>query len=214
MRIILLGAPGTGKGTQARFIIEKYSIPQISTGEMLRSAVKTDTKLGLKVKELMASGKLITDELVIALAQQRIVQDDCRNGFLLDGFPRTIPQANVMKKSGIIVDYVLEFYAPDEIIIERIIGRRIHAPSGRIYHIKFNPPKIANRDDITSEALSIRQDDQEKAIKNRLVEYHKLTEPLITYYRKEAASGNTKYFKLDCTRQISAVNEALSKILG
>ena len=140
MRIILLGAPGAGKGTQAQFIKENYGIPQISTGDMLRAAVSAGTELGLKAKALMDNGQLVTDELVIALVKERIKQDDCRNGFLLDGFPRTIPQADAMKEAGINVDFVLEFAVPDEIIVERIVGRRVHAPSGRVYHIKFNPP--------------------------------------------------------------------------
>ena len=142
MRIILLGAPGAGKGTQAQFIKENYGIPQISTGDMLRAAVSAGTELGLKAKALMDNGQLVTDELVIALVKERIKQDDCRNGFLLDGFPRTIPQADAMKEAGINVDFVLEFAVPDEIIVERIVGRRVHAPSGRVYHIKFNPPKV------------------------------------------------------------------------
>ena len=214
MRIILLGAPGAGKGTQAQFIMERYGIPQISTGDMLRAAVKAGTELGRKAKELMDSGKLVTDELVIALVKQRIAQDDCRNGFLLDGFPRTIPQADAMKNAGITVDYVLEFYVPDEIIVERIVGRRVHTASGRVYHIKFNPPKIANRDDVTGEELSIRKDDQEETVRKRLVEYHQLTEPLIAYYRQEAAAAHTKYFKLDGSRKVTEVSEELAKILG
>lgn len=214
MRIILLGAPGAGKGTQAQFIMEKYGIPQISTGDMLRAAVKAGTELGLKAKELMDSGKLVTDDLVIALVKQSIAQDDCRNGFLLDGFPRTIPQADAMKDAGIKVDYVLEFDVPDEIIVERIVGRRMHTASGRVYHVRFNPPKIANRDDVTGEELSIRKDDQEETVRKRLVEYHQLTEPLIAYYRKEAAAAHTKYFKLDGTRKVTEVSEELAKILG
>ncbi|SFU69038.1 adenylate kinase [Xenorhabdus koppenhoeferi] len=214
MRIILLGAPGAGKGTQAQFIMEKYGIPQISTGDMLRTAVKAGTELGLQAKELMDNGKLVTDELVIALVKERIKQDDCRNGFLLDGFPRTIPQADAMKEAGIKVDSVLEFDVPDEIIVERIIGRRVHAPSGRVYHIKFNPPKVENKDDATGEELTIRKDDQENTVRKRLVEYHAQTAPLVSYYQKEAQEGNTKYFKLDGTRQVSEVSAELASILG
>ncbi|MDN6229397.1 MAG: adenylate kinase, partial [Enterobacterales bacterium] len=153
MRIILLGAPGAGKGTQAQFIMEKYGIPQISTGDMLRAAVKAGTELGKKAKEIMDAGMLVTDELVIALVKERITQEDCRNGFLLDGFPRTIPQADAMKEAGINVDFVLEFDVPDELIVERIIGRRVHQGSGRVYHIKFNPPKVEGKDDVTGEEL-------------------------------------------------------------
>ncbi|WP_237385511.1 adenylate kinase [Xenorhabdus sp. Sc-CR9] len=214
MRIILLGAPGAGKGTQAQFIMEKYGIPQISTGDMLRAAVKAGTELGLQAKELMDNGKLVTDELVIALVKERIKQDDCRNGFLLDGFPRTIPQADAMKEAGIKIDSVLEFDVPDEIIVERIIGRRVHAPSGRVYHIKFNPPKVENKDDATGEELTIRKDDQEDTVRKRLVEYHAQTAPLVSYYQKEAQEGNTKYFKLDGTRQVSEVSAELASILG
>ncbi|MFP3013757.1 MAG: adenylate kinase [Arsenophonus sp. NC-QC1-MAG3] len=213
MRIILLGAPGTGKGTQAEFIMSKYGIPQISTGNMLRTTIKTSTELGLKIKELMDNGKLVTNELVIALVKQRIAQNDCRNGFLLDGFPRTIQQANAMRNVGIAVDYVFEFDVPDKIILERIVGRRVHTPSGRVYHVKFNPPKITNRDDITGEELSIRKDDQEDTICKRLVEYHNLTEPLIAYYRQEAATGHTKYFKLNGTRKVIEISEELANIL-
>lgn len=214
MRIILLGAPGAGKGTQAQFIMEKFGIPQISTGDMLRAAVKAGSELGLQAKELMDNGKLVTDELVIALVKERIKQDDCRNGFLLDGFPRTIPQADAMKEAGINVDFVLEFDVPDEIIVERIIGRRVHAPSGRVYHVTFNPPKVENKDDVTGDELTIRKDDQEDTVRKRLVEYHDLTAPLVAYYQKEADAGNTKYFKLDGTRKVTEVSAELAKILG
>ncbi|WP_445374140.1 adenylate kinase [Photorhabdus tasmaniensis] len=213
MRIILLGAPGAGKGTQAQFIMEKYGNPQISTGDMLRTAVKAGTELGLKAKKLMDNGKLVTDELVIALVKERIKQDDCHNGFLLDGFPRTIPQADAMKEAGIHVDYVLEFDVPDELIIERIIGRRVHAPSGRVYHLKFNPPAVENKDDVTGEDLTIRKDDHEDIVRKRLVEYHQQTAPLVSYYQKEAQAGDTKYFRIDGTRKVSEVSEELVKIL-
>lgn len=214
MRIILLGAPGAGKGTQAQFIMEKYGIPQISTGDMLRAAVKAGSELGKQAKALMDLGQLVTDELVIALVKERITQDDCRGGFLLDGFPRTIPQADAMKEAGIKVDFVLEFDVPDALIIERIAGRRVHAGSGRVYHTTFNPPKVEGKDDVTGEELTVRKDDHEETVRKRLVEYHELTEPLIAYYSHEAQLGNTRYVKLDGTRQVAEVRQELLSILG
>ncbi|OCG12529.1 adenylate kinase [Gilliamella sp. wkB292] len=214
MRIILLGAPGAGKGTQAQFIMQKYGIPQISTGDMLRAAVKSGSPLGLQAKELMDAGKLVTDELVIALVKERIAQSDCANGFLLDGFPRTVPQADAMKAADIDIDYVLEFDVPDAVIIDRMSGRRIHAPSGRVYHVRHNPPKVENIDDVTGEPLTIRKDDHEDIVRKRLVEYHQLTKPLVSYYQHEAKQGHTQYFRIDGTQPVAEVTKELAKILG
>lgn len=182
MKLILLGAPGAGKGTQATFICQKYGIPQISTGDMLRAAVKAGTALGIEAKKVMDSGALVSDALIINLVKERIAQPDCTKGFLFDGFPRTIPQADAMKTAGVTLDYVLEIDVPFDAIIERMVGRRSHAPSGRTYHVKFNPPRVAGVDDITGEALVQRVDDQEETVKNRLDVYRTQTRPLIDYY--------------------------------
>ncbi|WWO99056.1 MAG: adenylate kinase [Candidatus Dasytiphilus stammeri] len=214
MRIVLLGAPGAGKGTQAQFICKKYGIPKISTGDMLREYFKNNDLLTQTSKKIMEVGKLVPDELVINLVKQRLGHKDCRHGFLLDGFPRTINQVSAMNQADIIVDYVLEFVVPDEIIIERIIGRRIHLPSGRIYHIRSSPPKIEGKDDLTGENLSIRQDDHEDMIRQRLIEYHQQTVPLTSYYLKEADTGFIKYYQIDGTAEIKAVNAALVNILS
>lgn len=214
MRIILLGAPGAGKGTQAQFIMEKYGIPQISTGDMLRAAVKAGTELGLQAKAIMDAGQLVTDELIISLVKERIAQEDCRNGFLLDGFPRTIPQADAMKEAGIDVDFVLEFDVPDQVIVDRMSGRRVHPASGRVYHVVYNPPKVEGKDDVTGEDLIIRADDEAETVRKRLAIYHEQTEPLVAYYTKEADAGNTRYFKLDGTRNVDAVSQELAQILG
>ena len=189
MRIILLGAPGAGKGTQATFIKEKFKIPQISTGDMLRAAVKAGTPLGLQAKSHMDSGGLVPDTVIIGMVQQRIKEADCANGFLFDGFPRTIPQADAMKNAGVMIDYVVEIDVPDSAIMERMTGRRSHIASGRTYHIKFNPPKVVGKDDITGEDLVQRADEAPEVVNKRLVEYHNLTEPLITYYSNWAKSG-------------------------
>jgi adenylate kinase len=186
MRLILLGAPGAGKGTQATFICQKYGIPQISTGDMLRAAVKAGTPLGLQAKAVMESGGLVSDDLIINLVKERITQADCTNGFLFDGFPRTIPQADAMKAAGVKLDYVLEIDVPFEAIIERMSGRRSHPASGRTYHVKFNPPKTEGLDDVTGEALVQRPDDQEETVKKRLEVYSAQTRPLVDYYSEWA----------------------------
>ena len=191
MRIILLGAPGAGKGTQATFIKEKFNIPQISTGDMLRAAVKAATPLGLEAKSFMDSGGLVPDAVIIGLVSERIKDADCKEGFLFDGFPRTIPQAEAMKNAGVGIDYVVEIDVPDEAIVERMSGRRSHPASGRTYHIKFNPPKVAGKDDVTAEDLVQREDDKEAVVKNRLDVYHSQTKPLVTYYSTWANSGET-----------------------
>ncbi len=191
MRLILLGAPGAGKGTQATFICQKYSIPQISTGDMLRAAVKAGTPLGLELKKVMDSGALVSDELIINLVKERIAQPDCAKGFLFDGFPRTIPQADAMKAAGVKLDYVLEIDVPFDAIIERMSGRRSHPASGRTYHVKFNPPKVADKDDVTGEPLVQRADDQEDTVKNRLNVYSAQTRPLVEYYSNWAKNDPT-----------------------
>lgn len=215
MKIILLGAPGAGKGTQAHFIMNHFSIPQISTGDMLRAAVKSGSELGLQAKALMDAGQLVTDELVIALVKDRVDQPDCANGFLLDGFPRTVPQADALKDAGIKIEVVLEFDVPDSIIIDRMAGRRTHAASGRVYHIKYNPPKEDGFDDVTQEPLTIRHDDKEEIVQKRLVEYHKLTAPLISYYQAQAKESDSalRYYTIDGTQSVEAVNAELLSLL-
>ena len=189
MRLILLGAPGAGKGTQANFIKEKYNIPQISTGDMLRAAIKAGSDLGIAAKKVMDAGGLVSDDIMIGLVKDRLKDSDCANGYLFDGFPRTIAQADAMKDAGINVDYVLEIDVPDESIVERMSGRRTHPGSGRVYHIKFNPPKVDNVDDVTGEALIQRDDDKAETVMKRLAVYHNQTEVLLGYYNKWAQSG-------------------------
>jgi len=192
MRIILLGAPGAGKGTQAQFIIEKYNIPQISTGDMLRAAVKAGTPLGLQAKAVMDAGKLVSDDIIIGLVKERVAEADCENGYLLDGFPRTIPQADAMKENGIDVDFVVEIDVADEEIIKRLSGRRVHPGSGRTYHIQYNAPKVEGKDDVTGEDLVQRPDDSEATVKDRLNVYHDQTRPLVDYYSNWAKQGGDK----------------------
>ncbi len=191
MRLILLGAPGAGKGTQATFICQKYGIPQISTGDMLRAAVKAGTPLGLQAQAVMASGGLVSDELIINLVKERLTQPDCANGFLFDGFPRTIPQADAMKAAGVALDYVVEIDVPFEAIIERMSGRRSHPASGRTYHVKFNPPKVEGVDDVSGEPLIQREDDKEETVKKRLEVYSAQTRPLVDYYSRWAKEDVT-----------------------
>lgn len=214
MRIVLLGAPGAGKGTQAQFIMEKFGIPQISTGDMLRAAIKAGTPLGLQAKEVMDQGQLVSDDLIIGLVKERISQDDCANGFLLDGFPRTIPQADAMKDAGVHVDYVLEFAVPDEEIVKRMSGRRVHLGSGRTYHLIYNPPKVEGKDDVTGEDLAIRADDEESTVRKRLGIYHEQTAPLINYYQAAAAQSATEHHKVDGTQSVEAISQQLADILS
>ena len=190
MKFILLGPPGAGKGTQASFITKKYAIPQISTGDMLRAAIKAGSELGLKAKKLMDAGQLVPDEVILGLVKTRIEQSECAAGFLFAGFPRTLTQAQAMKDAGLRIDYVVEIAVPDEEIIQRMAGRRVHPASGRTYHVKFNPPKVADKDDVTGEPLILRQDDQPETVKERLHVYHAQTQPLIEYYAKWQASGD------------------------
>jgi adenylate kinase len=199
MRLILLGPPGAGKGTQATYIKEKFAIPQISTGDMLRAAVKAGTPMGLAAKKVMDSGALVSDDIIIGLVKDRLKEADCQNGYLFDGFPRTIPQAEAMKEAGVTIDYVLEIDVPDSEIIERMSGRRVHVSSGRTYHVKFNPPKVAGLDDITHEPLIQRDDDKVETVSKRLDVYHTQTEQLIGYYSQWAKAGNAgapKYKKI------------------
>lgn len=213
MRIILLGAPGAGKGTQAQFIMQKYGIPQISTGDMLRSAIKAGTPLGLAAKEVMDAGKLVSDDLIIGLVKERITQDDCHNGFLLDGFPRTIPQADAMKDADITIDMVIEVDVPDEEIVKRLGGRRVHPGSGRIYHVVYNPPKREGLDDETNEPLVIRDDDKEETVRKRLTVYHDQTAPLVNYYQAETKAGRCGYLKVDGTRAVADVSREIETAL-
>jgi adenylate kinase len=190
MRLILLGPPGAGKGTQASFLCKHFGIPQISTGDMLRAAVKAGSELGLAAKRVMDAGALVSDDIIIGLVKERIAQPDCANGFLFDGFPRTIPQADALKAAGVKLDAVLEIDVPDEAIVERMSGRHVHAASGRTYHVKFNPPKVAGKDDHTGEDLMQRDDDKEETVRKRLTVYQKQTRPLVDYYSAWAATGN------------------------
>ena len=213
MRLILLGAPGAGKGTQATFICKRYGIPQISTGDMLRAAVKAGSSLGVEAKKVMDSGGLVSDEIIIGLVKERIVQADCGGGFLFDGFPRTIPQADAMKHAGVKLDVVLEIDVPEAAIIERMSGRRLHLPSGRSYHIKYNPPKVEGVDDATGEPLIQREDDKEETVRKRLDVYQRQTRPLVDYYGQWAATGEPdapRYARISGT---GTVDEITSRVM-
>jgi len=218
MRLILLGAPGAGKGTQASFICRQFGIPQISTGDMLRAAVKAGTPLGIEAKQVMDAGGLVGDDIIIGLVKERITQPDCANGFLFDGFPRTIPQADAMKAAGVKLDVVLEIDVPDSAIIERMSGRLFHPASGRSYHVKFNPPKQAGLDDVTGEALTQRDDDKEETVRKRLEVYQKQTRPLVDYYAQWAATGDAqapRYERISGTGSVDEItNRALAALAG
>jgi adenylate kinase len=214
VRLILLGPPGAGKGTQAAFICEAYRIPQISTGDMLRAAVKVGTPLGMAAKKVMDAGSLVSDEIIIGLVDERLKGADCANGYLFDGFPRTIPQAEALKAAGVALDYVLEIVVPDAAIVERMSGRRVHVASGRTYHVKYNPPKIADRDDVTGEPLIQREDDREETVEKRLAVYHAQTEPLIAYYRRWSASGDARAPRLRKVDGVGAVEDVRDKALA
>ena len=214
MRIILLGAPGAGKGTQAQYICEQYGIPQISTGDMLRAAVKAQSELGKKVEKVMASGGLVTDEIIIALVKARIEEEDCKDGFLFDGFPRTIPQASALLESNILIDVVLEIDVQDDEIVKRLSGRRVHLDSGRVYHIVYNPPKNEGFDDVSGEELIQREDDQEETVRNRLKVYHEQTKPLVEYYTQLSSSdSNIRVIKINGLAKVDSIKEEIFKML-
>jgi adenylate kinase len=210
MRLILLGPPGAGKGTQAAYIKEKFAIPQISTGDMLRAAVKAGTPLGLAAKKVMDSGHLVSDDIIIGLVKERLQQADCAKGFLFDGFPRTIPQAQAMRDAGIDLDYVLEIDVPDTEIVQRMSGRRVHPASGRTYHLKFNPPQVDCKDDVTGEPLVQRDDDKEETVKKRLQVYHEQTKPLVDYYSEWAGGGDKRaprYRRIEGTAPVETIRD-------
>ena len=209
MRVILLGGPGAGKGTQANYIKERYGIPQISTGDMLRAHVKAGTELGKQAKKIMDEGGLVSDDIIMGMVKERIQEDDCKNGYLFDGFPRTIPQAEAMKEAGIGIDAVVEIDVPDEEIIKRMSGRRVHLPSGRTYHVVFNPPKEEGKDDVTGEPLIQRDDDKEETVRQRLKVYHEQTEPLVDFYSKEAEKGNVVYIKVPGVGSVEEIRDAI-----
>ncbi|MBU3588130.1 adenylate kinase [Polynucleobacter sp. 31A-FELB] len=220
MRLILLGAPGAGKGTQAQFICEKFAIPQISTGDMLRAAVKAGTELGIAAKKIMDAGGLVSDDIIIGLVKDRLTQPDCSKGYLFDGFPRTIPQAQAMKDAGVPIDYVLEIDVPFDAIIDRMSGRRVHPASGRTYHVTFNPPKVEGKDDVTGEALIQRDDDKEETVRKRLQVYNDQTRPLVEYYSTWATQSNAAdkvkapaYRKVSGTGSVDDITASIFAVL-
>ena len=215
MNIILLGAPGAGKGTQAQFLTQTYNIPQISTGDMLRAAIKEGTPLGKIAKEAMDSGALVTDEIIIGLVKERIAKDDCKNGFLFDGFPRTVVQADAVKDAGIALDAIVEIDVADSEIVKRMSGRRVHQASGRTYHLEFNPPRVAGKDNETGEELVQRADDKEEIVLDRLKVYHEQTEPLVSYYTELSNTQNSlKYIRVDGTQDIKVVQDTITSKLS
>ncbi len=214
MRIILLGGPGSGKGTQAQFITEKYNIPQISTGDMLRAAVREGTPLGVEAKKIMAAGGLVSDDIILGLIEQRIAQSDCANGFLFDGFPRTIAQAEGLQNMHVAIDYVIEIAVDDDEIVKRMSGRRVHPGSGRTYHIVFNPPKVDNVDDVTGEPLIQREDDQEETVRKRLAVYHQQTKPLVDFYAGLAKQGQVKFSSIPGVGSVDEITERIFAVLG
>ena len=214
MRLILLGAPGAGKGTQAQFITEKFGIPQISTGDMLRAAVKAETELGLKAKAVMDAGGLVSDDIIIGLVKERIKQDDCQHGFLFDGFPRTIPQAEAMVSAGVAIDHVVEIAVEDEAIVARLSGRRVHPGSGRVYHIQYNPPKQENLDDETGEQLVQREDDHEDTVRKRLEVYHSQTAPLINFYQSMTGDAAPAYHRIEGVGSVEDIKEKVLNALS
>ena len=207
MKVLLLGAPGAGKGTQAQFITREFGIPQISTGDMLRAAIKAGTPLGLEAKKIMDAGGLVRDDIIIGMVKERIAQPDCAHGFLFDGFPRTLAQAEAMVAAGVDLDAVVEIDVPDAAIVERMSGRRVHLPSGRTYHVKYNPPKVAGKDDETGEDLMQRDDDKEETVKKRLAVYHEQTEVLVDFYSKLTGEHAPRYIKVDGTQPVETVKE-------
>ncbi|HEY5678848.1 MAG TPA: adenylate kinase [Pseudomonadales bacterium] len=207
MKVILIGPPGAGKGTQAQFICEAFGIPQISTGDMLRSAVQQGSPLGQRVKAVMDSGALVSDDIIIELVKERIADEDCAEGFLFDGFPRTIPQAEALSEAGVSIDFVVEITVPDEEIVKRMSGRRVHPQSGRVYHVDFNPPKVAGVDDQTGEELIQREDDREETVRERLAVYHQQTHPLVNFYEQKAQSNELSYLSVDGQGDVNEIQQ-------